>query len=151
MPKDEDTPAVGTADSIARGRGRSALYWLVPALTFLVGLALGAVVTAATTGDDGPAETLPPVAATPSPARTPSSPAPATPTDDATIVVPAACIRTAQNAQEAVALMRRSVEAARDLDAARLQQIVDQMEALQPRIQESATTCQTAALTPGPR
>ena len=149
MSENEPTPQTSPEDDTGR-RARGALYWLVPALTFLIGLGLGAAVIAVT-GDDGAREGASPPAVSPSPTPTPGSPQPTTPTGDATIVIPAACIRTAEGAEQAAGLMRRAVEAARDLNAARLQEIVDQFESLQPEIQESAEACRVAAATALPR
>lgn len=117
--------------------GPSRAFWLVPALTFAVGLLLGAlVVGAATSGDDAD----PPAAqamATPDP--TPAA------GGDLEIVVPASCLQAAEHADEIVEIMNRGVIAAGDLDAEAVQEALDELVEMRPTIEALIDQCREAA------
>lgn len=106
---------------------------LLPALTFLAGVALGAAVLGASTTEDEPraAPTAPP---------TPS----ASPTD-VTIRVPGPCLQAAERAEQAYALVERGVTAARDLDARELADLVDEAQRQRPEVQSLVEACRSAA------
>lgn len=115
-------------------------FVVLPAATFLVGLLLGAgLVRLAFEGDnddgDGGAGQASP---SPSAAATPSA------SPDA-IVVPGACTRAAREAGSTVALLRDALGAITDLDAARLADILDELEKLDQQIREDVATCRLQA------
>jgi hypothetical protein len=119
-----------------------ARWWLIPAATFAVGVLLGVVVMAATQSEEGAstvAEATPEVTASAAPAAT-GSPAP-----DATIVIPGECVQLAEDSQAAGNLIGQAATAAGDLDAARLADLVREMQATQETLQAGATACRSAA------
>ena len=117
------------------GPGRGRWSWLLPALTFLVGLALGGLVL----GGDGD----PPRAAAPVPAG--GEPSPPPDPGDLLVRVPEPCLRVADEAEQAVATLDRAVDAARSLDARRLQDVVDDVQRLRPRLEDLADRCRSRA------
>lgn len=129
----------GTAsDSTPTSAGGSRWIWLLPALTFVAGAALGAAVVAASGDDDHGGRP----AAAPAPTATPqASPTPA----GLVVTVPQPCLDAADGVAETSQEVRGAVDAVRSLDARRLQEIVDRIQALQPRVQMLADTCRAAA------
>lgn len=122
--------------STARDSRRRRLSVLLPAATFLVGLALGAaMIWIAQPDEDGPE------AGTdqPSPGATVS----ASPESSGTggIVIPEACLRAADAAEELVAIGREAVRALAELDAVRLQEVVDDIERLDRQVREDVADC----------
>ena len=109
---------------------------LLPALTFLAGLLLGAAVLGATRSDDG----TPPPRAAPSAVPTPS-PSPS----DALVRVPGPCLQAAEQAEQAYALVEQGVAAARELDARGLADLVDEVQRRRPEVQALLEACRTAA------
>ena len=125
------------------GRRQLQMFWILPALTFLVGLLLGGVVVGVTgLGGDAGADDS---AAEESPTEDPGGSAGPEPSGDATVTVPAECIETAELSQQAIALTREAAQAIGDLDARRLQEIVDDLQALEPEVNDLATRCRDAA------
>jgi len=120
-----------------RGDRDGRRHLLIPAATFLVGLALGAVLVwvGQPEGPDGDTE----AETSPSPDVTTGAP-PRPETTDA-ILVPRACLRAAQAADDVVTLARDAVSALGDMDTARLEQILDEMERLDRQIREDAAQC----------
>jgi hypothetical protein len=143
-----DETAAGTAPQRG-GRDRSAgrLTWLLPALTFVVGVVLGAVVVAAidsgggagTAADGSTAGPGGGTTATP----TPSAGAPKDTT--ATMTVPAACAALAGDARDAAGLLEQAATAARDLDAKALADVARRMQVARDRLTAQADACQGAA------
>lgn len=116
--------------------GASRAFWLVPALTFAVGLLLGAlVVAAATSGDDAD----PPAQAVATPEPSPAA------GGDLEIVVPASCLQAAEQADEVVEIMNRGVVAAGDLDAQAVQEALDELVDMRPTIEALIDQCREAA------
>ena len=109
---------------------------LLPALTFLVGLALGAAVLGATTAEDdeGALPAGPTSTATPTP-----------PQDGLLVRVPAACLEAAERAEQAYALVEQGVTAARELDARGLADLVDEVQRQRPEVQARVDACRAAA------
>ena len=133
---EEREPAPGAA------AGAAGAWWgrwsvLLPALTFLVGLLLGAAVIAASSsdGDDGGEEQAAPRAAPTAPTAQPS------PSGALTVRVPGPCLRLADEAEQAYALVEQGVAAARDLDARRLQELVDTVQREQSQVQTLVRQC----------
>lgn len=129
-----DTRPAPVATPAAPGGSR---FWLIPAVTFLVGLLLGAVVVGATHVGD-PAGTDGALAA-------PSSSPTATGRPDLTVVVPASCLEALDRAERAVDSVRAATEAIKNLDAAALRTVVDQLQQLRSRVTEQADLCRAAA------
>lgn len=110
--------------------------WLLPSLTFLVGLALGALVFGLP--DDPPA---PPAAA----AEPSTGPEPSPSPGDLLVRVPEPCLAAAGAAEEAVAVVDRAVAAARSFDARGLQEAVGEAQRLRPRVEDLAGSCRSRA------
>lgn len=119
--------------------GTRARTWsvLLPALTFLAGLALAAAVLGATSSDDEPD-----AAAQPTPTPTPST-SPAQP--ELVVTVPGPCLQSAERAEQAYALLEQGVTAARDLDARALADLVDQVQRERPQVEALVQACREAA------
>lgn len=112
-------------------------FWIVPALTFVVGLLLGGTLMATTgdpAGDDAPAVRGPATAVAPSPTAS---------SGDRTIIVPATCEEGLQRARAALSTAGDAVEAARNLNTARLQELLDQLQAAQTEVEQLADQCRT--------
>lgn len=140
------TPASG-------GRRVGGAGWLLPALTFVIGVALGAVVVwAVSPGGDGngPATAVAPPATSSGSAPTPSAPAGvgASPTSPGAVIVtvPAACSSLAQDARQAADLLTQAGAAARDLDASRLANIARQMQDVRDRLSSQSAACTAAGV-----
>lgn len=120
----------------------STRYWLFPALTFIIGLALGAVVIAVgepDISDSAGAAVAPPTAvasATPSAAGGPS---------DRTVTVPASCEQGLDRARTALSTVGDAVDALRALDTARLQQLLDQLQRARQEVDRLADQCRREA------
>ncbi len=113
---------------------------LLPALTFVAGLALGAAVLGASTTEDGEG-----TVAAPAPAPPAAAPAP-TPSD-LLVRVPGPCLQAAEQAEQAYALVEQGVTAARELDARGLADLVDQVQRQRPEAQAQVDACRSAAAT----
>lgn len=117
-------------------------FFLVPALTFLIGLALGGVlvwvgdVGGGTGGEDDPQA---------QPSQTTSAPNPQATTPDVTVTVPGSCVEAAERSQQVLDLASQAARAIGDLDARELQEIVAQMQDLEPTVRDAATRCQELA------
>ncbi len=108
---------------------------MLPAVTFLLGLLLGAVVVAAS-GDDEDQTAAP---AAPSAVPTPSA------EGQLTVRVPGPCLRAADEAEQAYAVLEQGVAAARDLDARRLQELVDTVQRERPQVEALVRACREQA------
>lgn len=120
---------------------------LLPALTFLAGLLLGAAVIAATGSDDEPER----VAAA---GTSPAAPGPTPTATPLTVTVPGQCVEAAERAEVAYQILESGVAAARELNpqgvadaVARAQQERAQVEALIQQCRQAATD---AAVNPAP-
>lgn len=115
--------------------------WLVPAATFLLGLALAGIVVSAqnsgsSTASSGGSSTVT-VAPTTGP---PSSPV-------AVVEVPAACLSVADDAKALVDVAATAVTAARNLDASALSAAVRQLDDAQKAVTSSADACRAIQAT----
>jgi hypothetical protein len=118
-------------------RGRTNAFWLVPTVTFLVGLILGGVLVGVSNlgrDDDAPS------AAAPVPTPTPGGSS-----QDVTVVVPRSCVEAAERSEQVLALTREAAEALGELDARRLADVVDEMRTLQTVVGGAAASCRDAA------
>lgn len=139
-PGDRPEPSVSTSTD---GAGSPTWFWLVPALTFIAGLALGAVVTATNsepeTGDSaGPA-------AVPTATAAPTTPASAGTPSDRTITVPASCEEGLDRSRAALSTVGDAVDALRALDTARLQELLDQLQQARQEVDRLAEQCRREA------
>ncbi len=121
-------------------RGLSTLSWLLPAATFLVGLVIGfAVWGAAGDENDGESQTQGTPSLTDSPA----------PGDGngrtATVTVPQSCLDAIEESEQSLDLLDEAVQAIGDLDAARLQEIVDDLQGASERIRDLGDECRELA------
>ena len=130
-------------DGDATSGGGSVWTWLLPALAFVAGVALGAVVVAVGASGDGDGRSD----VTASPTSDPSAGADPTSTasSDAVVRVPSSCLEAADGAEEAAREVDDVVEAVRAFDARRLQEIVDRFQQLQPEVQRLADQCRETA------
>jgi hypothetical protein len=122
------------------------LSWLLPALAFVVGVALGALVVTAVDSAGSRAGTTAggagPVTAGSGPAGT--TPSPGT-SGDLTVTVPAECAALADDARDAANLLEQGAAAARDLDAKALADVVRRMQDARDRLAAQADACRGAA------
>lgn len=107
---------------------------LVPVVTFLLGLALGAAVLGATRAGEPSAPVTSPVAVSPQP--TPPDPA---------VAAPDPCLQAVDQAEVAYRILDDAVTAARELDARRLQELVDQVQQERARTQTLVGACRAQA------
>ncbi len=111
--------------------------WVAPVVTFVVGALLGgAAVGLVMRGQDAPA----PVAA-------PTTSAPSTEPESAQVAVPRSCLAIADQAQELQQSIDTAVAAARDLDAARLSDLVRQIDEQQVGLRADTETCRRGVAT----
>jgi len=103
-----------------------------------VGLLLGVVLAAVTGLGGGDERARVVVSASPSPSPVPSP----TPTESGpTITVPAECAEGLERARDVLAQIPGALEALRNLDTARLQEILDRVQRLQPEVNRLAAQC----------
>ena len=108
---------------------------LLPALTFLVGLALGAaVVGVASTSDDGVEGPTAQESQEPSPSPSPTS-------SDLVVTIPAPCVEAAEKAELAFDVLQDAASAVRDLDARRLAEVVDLAQTEQEVVDRLVSEC----------
>jgi hypothetical protein len=118
--------------------GVSAAFVLVPTVTFLVGLLLGAALVFVTGPDRGQQEAEP---AEPGRAATPT-PGKEQPVTDA-------CVRAARAADALVDIVRQSASAIAEMDVRRLQRLVDRAEALDREVRDDVVQCEREARASG--
>lgn len=116
-------------------------WWLIPVATFLIGLVLGGgVIALAGIGNDD--------AASAAPGSSPvSSPSSSTAPD---LVVPGDCVQVATDSQALLSLVDEAAQAAKDLDAAKLSDLVAELRAQQQVVRAQAAACQAAVATATP-
>ena len=135
-------PAAGSS-----GSGSTPVWqrWsvLLPVLTFVVGLVLGAVAVGVTRTDDA-GRSQPQAEASPS--DEPSvEPSPDASPGALQVTVPASCVRAAEKAEVAYDVLDQAVAAVRDFDARRLADIVDRAQAERAMTEELVAACEAAA------
>jgi hypothetical protein len=150
MPSNRDDDYDDGARRPVQRRG-GAMFWVVPTLTFVVGLLLGGLVVGMTGlgfgGDAGDGTAGPDGNGTP--AATATTPGPTEPGPDRTVTIPAECLEVADTAERALDLSREAAGALGQLDARRLQEIVDELQALEPELTALAGTCREADVVGG--
>lgn len=131
----------------SRGPRGASVFWLLPALTFVIGLLIGGIVVGLTgfgvdsaVGEQEPGDAA---AGEPEEPEAPATPEPGS-SPDRTITVPGECLQVAERSQEALTLTQEAAQALGELDARRLQGIVDRLQDLEPQVRELAAACQEA-------
>ncbi len=125
------------------------MRWVVPAVTFVVGLGIGMLILGAIRSSSGSisAET-PTVTTTVTSAPTGTAGASGTAgTAVATARIPAECLQVDDDARRLADLANQAVTAAGSLDAGRLSDIVRQMGETQKTLSTHAATCRSASAT----
>lgn len=140
--KEDSNKAVSDKDGAppTNRRSLSTLSWLLPAATFLVGLVIGFAVWGAADDDgDGGSQAQ----------GTPSvTDSPVTGDDNgqtATVTVPQSCLDAIEESEQSLDLLEEAVQAIGDLDAGRLQEIVDELQGASERIRDLGDECQELA------
>lgn len=113
---------------------------VLPALTFLAGLLVGALVVGLGNDADTPDEAArrPVPTTTPTPTSTPSA-------ATVTVVVPASCLQAVEQAEGAAVTVREGVEAARRLDVTQLQATLERLQGSAASAGALAQQCRQAA------
>jgi hypothetical protein len=142
MTSRDTVPEPPTNPESGRSRG-GALFWVVPALTFLVGLGLGALIVWLGTGGSGStsAESSSSSGAGSS-AATSSSP----PT---TITVPAECAQIADQVQAVRDDLAQAVTAIGALDTDAIGRALSDLQTRQAEISRLAESCRQVEVSPG--
>ena len=116
---------------------------LLPILTFVAGLVLGASALAIMqTGDAGGEQPLAQASPTQEPVQEPS---PEVSPGALRVTVPAPCVRAAEKAEVAYEVLDDAVAAVRDFDARRLADLVDRAQAERAMTEALVDDCQDAA------
>lgn len=117
------------ADRADRGEEPRRRRWRLPLVMLLVGLLLGAggVGVLVRTG------VLDPSVAVPTPEPTPSR---------VTVTVPESCTQAGRLAQKVAGITQEIVTATGELDAARLQVLVDRLQQLDPQVRQATAACE---------
>lgn len=121
--------------------GKGVWFWLLPALTFLVGAALSAALFAL--GDTDDTADVDQATAGQSPSPEPD----ASPTPDELVVqVPAVCLEAAELAESVSSALGDVIDAAGALDARRLQESLDVVQQMRPEVEATSAACRDLAL-----
>ena len=132
-------------------RSRRALRWWLAAGTFVVGLVVGGIVVGVVAGGSTP---LPASGATTDSAAPPSGAAPTARSGPAAsgataeVVVNQACLRAVNAAQDVYGDIGDLADAARQLNAARLDQVIRDLEPLQARLRQGLEACSVVTRLP---
>lgn len=143
--------AAGGVSGSGRRGGRAAV--LVPALTFVVGLLLGIAVLAAIrsngSGSTGTgANPSPTVSSSPNGSSGTETPT-TSPSPSASILmtIPQACLKVADQAQDVLDTVNQAAQAARDLKATRLSDLVRKLDRQQSRLRATTAACRSSQVT----
>jgi hypothetical protein len=121
-------------------------WWILPAVTFLVGLGVGMLILGAVRSSSGSISSATPTVTT-TVTATPTGSAATGGTAVATARVPAECLQVDNDARRLVDLANQAVTAAGSLDAARLSDLVRQIGETQKTLSAHAETCRAASAT----
>lgn len=127
--------------------GRAARWWAT-AGAFVVGLLVGGVLVGLAAGGSTPL----PQRATARPSPSPGAPASPTPTPAGAtgqVAVNQACLRAINAAQDIYGRLDALGTAVRQFNAARLDEVIQQLEPLQNRLRQSLGDCDVSARLPG--
>jgi hypothetical protein len=143
-------PSGPTGSGSTGGRPSRGNPWVWPLVALVVGLAIGALAMNLARSGGGSGATASPTP-TPATAVTGSPTSAATATGTATAIatgtVPAECLEVADDSQKLVALANQAVQAARDLNASQLSDLVRQIGESQQTLTNHADTCRAARAT----
>ncbi|MFP5218520.1 MAG: hypothetical protein ACLGIG_02105 [Actinomycetes bacterium] len=148
-----DDDARSTSPSSTSGtatEGESAFWtWILPVMSFLVGVALAGFLFFLffADDDDGSDELLP--------QRTPTPTPTADEEDQLVVRVPASCVEAAEAANTVASALGDVANAVRDLDAREVQRTLDTVQQLQPDVERVSQECLDIAadaeiITPSP-
>ncbi|SDX90519.1 hypothetical protein SAMN05661080_01648 [Modestobacter sp. DSM 44400] len=140
-----------TRSPAPEGRSRRAARWWLAAATFVVGLFAGAILVGLLSEGSSALPAAGPAAGpTPSEAAGPTSAQPTSPAAGATaeLVVNDACLRALNAAQDIYRSVNDLGEAASQLNAARLDEVIRQLQPLQGRLRENIDDCHVATRLP---
>jgi len=121
--------------------GRNLWFWLLPALTFLVGAALSAALFVLGDSDDTAGVDQATTGQSPSP-QPGASPVP----DELVVQVPAVCVEAAELADTVSKALGDVIDSAGALDARRLQESLDVVQQLRPEVEATSAACRDLAL-----
>lgn len=123
-------------------RRRAAGWWLA-AGTFVIGVFVGGVVVGLAAGGSSDAVSRPA-------ASSPAGPDPgvAAPAATGQVTVNGACLRAINDAQDTYAAIDDLAEAARTVNAARLDEVVRRLQPLQRRLQQDLAACRVTTRLP---
>jgi len=113
----------------------------LPAITFLVGVALGGVFVGVGLDGDG-------LGGDSQSTGTTTDPTGSGTTSDTSIVIPAACSQAADTVTEAVDLIRDGAASVRDFQPKQLIEVLDALEVLDPKLQRLAQQCSAVDVIP---
>ncbi len=137
----ETSDASAGADRVERVGNRGRWAWLLPTLTFLLGLALGAALLGLPRlGDDSAGSTSPDARATPA---APTPEATPDPQVEAATARARACLRVAERGDEIGNTFGDAVAAIRDLNASALQDVLDRAEQQQRQLTPDVEACRS--------
>lgn len=120
-------------------RGLMATAWLLPGAALVIGVLIGFVIWGTTNNDDSPsgvADTTPP--------PTTSAAASGSAGTTVTVAVPQSCLDAVDESQASLDLLDQATQAISELDAARLQTIVDELQSVSERIRDLGEECRAA-------
>ena len=120
-------------------------HWLaiaLPALTFLLGAALGGLFVGVAMGSDSASDDAA--------ASSPPNPTETGGTPSATLTVPEACTEAADKVTEAVGLLREGAAAIGNFQPKELTRVLNELEDLDPQLQELAKQCSAVGITTSP-
>lgn len=122
---------------------KSRLSVLIPALTFLAGLALGWAVVAVSQSDDPDDSPEASAEASESPTSAPAE-------GDIVVTVPAACEQSAANLREATSLLRESVGQVRDFNPDQIVDTLNRLEEIDEETRPLIDECEGVSVTQSP-
>lgn len=133
----------------ARHEHRRALRWSLAAVTFVVGLLVGGVLVGivAVRSTQVPAASGDPAMAS-SPASSPAAASSPSAAASAEVQVNQACLRSINAAQDVYQQLGDLGDAARNLDAARLDEVIQNLQPLQQRLRDNLPACQVTTRLP---
>ena len=131
-----------TTDQTPKNPKRPWLLTALPAITFLLGAVIGGVVVAVASDSSGAGSDNAENPTTTSTPATPTSPT----ASSTTIVVPGACSDAADAASQAADLVRQGAAAVRDFKPKELNQVLDDLQTLDPKLQALAKSCSEVQL-----
>ncbi|MBA2416935.1 MAG: hypothetical protein H0V64_13830 [Geodermatophilaceae bacterium] len=120
-------------------RGLLAAAWLLPVSALVIGVLIGFVIWGTTNNDDSPTGL-----ADTTPALTSSAPTGESAGTTVTVAVPQSCLDGVDESMASLDLLDQATQAISELDAARLQTIVDDLQSASERIRDLGEECRAA-------